>query len=176
MAQGAAAAKGDGTGGHCGTQGGDNGTGECSTGRRGLLGSKSMAGAARATCLYFQETIQHPACSSPSSARAAGELRLGESPAPCGNARRGHHQCPPEQLLLQNEQLVLPAPLGTLCSPQVTALGSGASPNSAPCQALPPQFVLQGSFQGGDTRNGDPSEHRTNTWRSSQGKPEGDRK
>lgn len=59
-------------------------------------------------------------------------------------------ECPPEQLLLQNQQLVPSAPLGSLCSPQVMVLGSGASPNSAPLKHCHPQFVVQRSFQGGE--------------------------
>lgn len=126
MAQGAAAAKGDGT--VCGGQGGDNGTGQCSMGKRGLLGSRSTAGAARTTRLYFQETIQHPACSSPTS----GRVEAWREPCSLWECTEGSPPCPPEQLLLQNQQLMPSAPLGTLCSPQVTVLGSGPSPTLLP--------------------------------------------
>lgn len=166
------AAKGDGRRGQC--TGGrlvTKGTGGHSVSRRGLLSSKSTAGAARATCLYFQETIQHPACSSPTSGWAwrepcsLWECKQGSSPVPTRAA-------PPAK----------PA-AGAFCPSRDPVFSSGDSfgirgiPKPAPSQALPPQFVFQRSFQGGETRKGDPSGHNTNAWRSSQGLgSRGDRK
>lgn len=64
---------------------------------------------------------------------------------------------------------------GAHCPSRDPVFSSGDSfglrgiPKPAPSQALPPQFVFQRSFQGGETRKGDPSGHNTNAWRSSQG-------
>lgn len=166
------AAKGDGTRGQCtGGRVVTNGTGGCSVSRRGLLSSKSTAGAARATCLYFQETIQHPACSSPTSGQAwrepcsLWECKQGSPPVPTRAA-------PPAK----------PA-AGALCPSGDPVFSSGDSSGlrgilkPAPSQALPPRFVFQRSFRGGETGNGDPSGHNINAWRSSQGLgSRGDRK
>lgn len=140
MAQGAAAAKGDGTG------------GQCMGDRVVTMPWESVPWAREASwapgpwqvqqgphiCIFRRPSSIQPAALPPLTG-----WRLGESPAPCGNVRRGHPHAHQSSSSCKTSSW---CPLGTLCSPQVTVLGSGPSPNSAPSQALPPQFVFQRNF------------------------------